>query len=205
MANSILLRDADNEQIKLADNVELIFGSGTKATLETVGDSTMVWDGTDFDIVPTTDDSVWKFGDGTTNWDIWVYGSAAANYLLWDASANSLTSVGAATIRPFVAITDPGDTGAIPVTNTGYCPLVTAGAETRTLAAPSFIGQELLLYLKTDGGNCVVTCATTFNETGNNTATFADTGDSLRLSAVEEGATLRWRCAVADGHTLTTV
>jgi predicted RecA/RadA family phage recombinase len=103
------------------------------------------------------------------------------------------------------AIADPGDAGAISVTLGGYCPLVTAGAETRTLAAPSFIGQELLLYLKTDGGNCVVTCATTINETGNNTITFANTGEAVRLTAVEEGANLRWRLATADGATLSTV
>lgn len=102
-------------------------------------------------------------------------------------------------------ITDPGDAGAIPVTHGGYCPLVTGGAETRTLAAPTFIGQELLLYLKTDGGNCVVTCATTFNETGNNTATYDNTGEYQRLIAVEEGANLRWREVANDGAALTTV
>ena len=102
-------------------------------------------------------------------------------------------------------VADPGNAGAIPVTTSAYCPLVTAGAETRTLAAPSFIGQELLLYLKTDGGDCVVTCATTINEAGNNTITFDNTGEALRLIAVEEGVNLRWRCAVADGAGLTTV
>jgi len=102
-------------------------------------------------------------------------------------------------------ITDPGNAGALPVTASGYCALVTGGAETRTLAAPSFIGQELLLYMKTDQGDCVVTCATTINETGNNTITFANTGEAIRLTAVEEGSTLRWRCAVADGAALSTV
>ena len=107
-------------------------------------------------------------------------------------------------VRPD-AIADPGNAGAIPVTKSGYCPLVTAGAETRTLAAPDFIGQELLLYLKTDGGDCVVTCTTTINETGNNTITFDNTGEAISLLAVEEGANLRWRCAVADGARPTTV
>ncbi len=102
-------------------------------------------------------------------------------------------------------IADPGDAGAIPVTDSGYVPIVTEGAETRTLAAPTFVGQELLVYMKTDGGNCVITCATTVNETGNNTITFANTGEAIRLIAVEEGANLRWRCAVADGAALSTV
>jgi len=103
------------------------------------------------------------------------------------------------------AIADPGASGAIPVTGTGYVPLVTAGAETRTLAAPGVIGAFLLLYMKTDGGNCVVTCATTFNETGNNTLTFANTGEACLLVSVEEGSNKRWRSVFVDGCALTTV
>ena len=105
----------------------------------------------------------------------------------------------------YAAITDPGNGGAIPVTASGYVAIVTGGGETRTLAAPSFAGQELVLYMKTDGGNCVVTCATTINETGNNTITFANEGEAVRLFAVEEGATFRWRMATADGAVLSTV
>ncbi len=103
------------------------------------------------------------------------------------------------------AIADPGDAEAIPVTASGYVALVTAGAETRTLAAPAFIGQELLVYMKTDGGDCVVTCTTTVNETGNNTITFANEGEACRLVAVEDGANRRWRLAAVDGAALSTV
>jgi hypothetical protein len=103
------------------------------------------------------------------------------------------------------AITDPGASGAIPVANSGYVPLVTAGAETRTIAAPTFSGQELLLYMKTNGGNCVITCSTTVNETGNNTITFDNTGESCRLVGVEEGSNRRWRLTAVDGAALTTV
>jgi hypothetical protein len=103
------------------------------------------------------------------------------------------------------ALTDPGASGAIPVANSGYVPLVSAGAETRTLAAPTFSGQELLLYMKTDGGDITLTCSTTFNETGNNTAVFGDTGDAIRLVGVEEGSNRRWRITTADGVSLSTV
>ncbi len=106
---------------------------------------------------------------------------------------------------PTTPLVDPGASGALPVTASGYIPLVTATAETRTLAAPTFIGQELVIYMKTDGGDCVVTCATTINETGNNTITFDNTGESLKLTAVEEGSNLRWRLAQADGAAMTTV
>ena len=101
---------------------------------------------------------------------------------------------------------DPGASGAIPVNRgSGSIALVTAGAETRTLAAPGYIGQELMLYCKTYVGDCVVTCATTVNEAGDNTITFTATGQACRLYAVEEGSNLRWRLASVDGAALSTV
>ena len=102
-------------------------------------------------------------------------------------------------------IADPGDAGAIPVTASGRVDLVTAGAETRTLAAPTIGGQMLLLGLKTDGGDCVITCATTVNQTGNNTITLGDEGDALLLVAKANGANLRWSVVANDGCTLATV
>jgi len=194
-----------SEDCKLIDSVSLRFGTGSDADDATVGDVAMAWDGTDFDITAAADDSVFKFGNGTNSFDIWLYGNTASDYILWDASANVLQPVGGGIIKPYLAITDPGDAGAIPITVAGYCPLVTAGAETRTMAAPTYIGQRILLYMKTDGGNCVVTCATTVNETGNNTITFANTGEAFEAVAVEEGSNLRWRATLTDGATLSTV
>ena len=103
------------------------------------------------------------------------------------------------------AIADPGNAGAIPVTVSGYCPIVTAGSETRTLAAPSFIGQELLLYIKTDGGTCVITVASAINQTGNNTITMADVRDVIRLVAIESGSNKVWHVVSNDGAALSTV
>lgn len=102
-------------------------------------------------------------------------------------------------------IADPGNAGAIPVTTSGYCPIVTAGSETRTLAAPSFIGQELLLYIKTDGGTCVITVASAINQTGNNTITMADVRDVIRLVAIESGSSKVWHVVSNDGAALSTV
>lgn len=102
-------------------------------------------------------------------------------------------------------ITDPDDAGAIPITNTGHVDLVTAGAETRTLAAPTYAGQMLLLSFKTDSGDCVVTCATTINQTGNNTITMADIGDIVLLVGKTEGSNTRWSVVVNDGCALSTV
>lgn len=99
---------------------------------------------------------------------------------------------------------DPGNAGALPVYG-GQVPLVSAGAETRTLAAPSRKGARLVLTMKTDGGDIVVTCATTVNQTGNNTLTFGDAGDAIELLAVEQGANLRWKVVGNDGVALSTV
>lgn len=102
-------------------------------------------------------------------------------------------------------IADPGDAAAVPVTHSGSVSFVTAGAETRTIAAPTFVGQQLSLGFKTDGGDCVVTVSTAVNQTGNNTLTFADAGDHLQLTAVRSGANLRWRVVANDGVALSTV
>jgi len=103
------------------------------------------------------------------------------------------------------AIADPGDAGAIAVTRSGTCPLVTAGAETRSLAIPTFAGQEISLGFKTDGGDCVVTVASGVNQAGNNTLTFADAGDHILLAAIANGAALAWRVVANDGVALSTV
>jgi predicted RecA/RadA family phage recombinase len=102
-------------------------------------------------------------------------------------------------------ITDPGAAGAIPVTDSGHVDLVTAAAETRTLAAPTYVGQLLLVSLKTDGGDCVITCATTVNQAGNNTITLGDAGDAILLVAKANGANKRWSVVSNDGCTLATV
>jgi len=102
-------------------------------------------------------------------------------------------------------IADPGNAAAIPVTASGHVDIVTTAAQTRTLAAPSFAGQQLLISMKTDGGDCVVTCATTVNQTGNNTITLNDAGDAVLLVGKVNGANNRWSVVANDGAALSTV
>jgi predicted RecA/RadA family phage recombinase len=102
-------------------------------------------------------------------------------------------------------IADPGNAGAIPVTDSGHVDIVTAGAETRTLAAPTDVGQVLLLSMKTDGGDCVIAVATTVNQTGNNRITLNDAGDAILLAAKANGANIRWSVVSNDGCSLSTV
>jgi predicted RecA/RadA family phage recombinase len=113
---------------------------------------------------------------------------------------------GTVTANPVTAnIADPGNAGAIPVTASGKVELVTAAAETRTLAVPTFIGQQLLLSMKTDGGDCVVTVADPHIDGTNNTITFNDVGDTVLLMAGISGAGFVWRLVVNVGCALSHV
>lgn len=109
-------------------------------------------------------------------------------------------------IRVPVVIADPGDGGAIPVTRSGAVGLVTTGVDdTRTLAVPTFAGQELAISLKTDAGDAVITVASAINTAGNNTITMGDAGDIVLLKAIQVGAALAWRVVGNDTAALSTV
>jgi hypothetical protein len=99
-------------------------------------------------------------------------------------------------------ITDPGASGAIPITTSGHCSIVTTAGQTRTLAAPTFAGQEMLLSFKTDGGDCVITVATGINVAGNTTITMDVAGQAIGLVAIDVGSNIRWRVNFNDGCTL---
>ena len=100
------------------------------------------------------------------------------------------------------ALTDPGNAGAIPVTRSGCVPIVTTGAQTRTLAIPTFINQVLTIYFQTDGGDCVITSAQSINVAGNTTITLSAANQSTILVAVYNGTALRWRVRQNDGPAL---
>jgi len=110
-----------------------------------------------------------------------------------------------AVVGRYVAIADPGASGAIPVTEVGVCAVTTAAAETRTLADPAHIGDIVTITLDVDGGNCVITAASGINNTGNNTITMADAGDTLSLIATQVAGDLVWRVLANDGAVLSTV
>lgn len=102
------------------------------------------------------------------------------------------------------AITDPGDAGAIPITLSGSCQITTAGSETRTLAAPTNVGQMICLHITTDGGTAVVTASAAINQTGNTVITMADAGDTIVLVGIQLGAAKVWRVVANDGCALST-
>lgn len=87
--------------------------------------------------------------------------------------------------------------------------IITAGTETRTITNPSFVGQFALLTFLEDGGDCVITAMGAINQSGNNTITMGDVGDTVLLVGRVAGSVsnplLRWSVAMNDGCTLTTV
>lgn len=93
-------------------------------------------------------------------------------------------------------IADPGDGKTIHVReDLSICELVSAAAETRTLAAPTKSGIRFILRLKDDGGDVVVTTPNGFNNAGESKATFNDASDLLNLISVETATrgTFRWQ------------
>ena len=102
-------------------------------------------------------------------------------------------------------IDDPGNAGAISVSRPGYVNLITlSGAQTRTLADPKYIGQELDIFFESDGGgDCVITAASAVNQNGDTIMTFSDTGEHIRLvghyNPTDEW---EWRVICNDGVAL---
>ena len=102
------------------------------------------------------------------------------------------------------AIADPGNAGTIEVeSGGGYIELVTAGAETRTLADPAFKGQTLDLTFITDQGDCVVTASSPLNQNGDTIMTFADVGDHVLVVGFWNSTDgWEWRQVANDGAAL---
>jgi hypothetical protein len=102
-----------------------------------------------------------------------------------------------------VPLADPGTGVAIPVTRSASVAITTGAAETNTLAAPSFIGQKMLLTCDVYAvGDRVVTSAVRINQAGNTVMTFGEAGDSIVLEAVQVGGALVWQVTSNDGVAL---
>lgn len=80
-----------------------------------------------------------------------------------------------------VIIRDPGNAGTFDVSRPGIIEVTTAAAETRTLPDPVFRGQELIIYMVSDGGDCVITASSPVNQTGHTTITLSAIGGFIML------------------------
>ena len=97
-------------------------------------------------------------------------------------------------------LTDPGASGTIRVSqDLQICEMVSAAAETRTVAQPTKSGLRFTLRLMTDGGTVTVTVTGGMNVALNTVATFADASDFLSLISISITATT-YRWEIAEGN-----
>jgi hypothetical protein len=82
--------------------------------------------------------------------------------------------------------------------------LTSAGAETRTLAIPTVLGQRIQIGCDTHAGDIEVTVASAIDAVpGATKITFGHAGDWIELVAMTVGGTLAWRVAANSGCALT--
>lgn len=100
------------------------------------------------------------------------------------------------------SIKDPGSGGTIRVErDLGHVTLVSAGAEARTLAAPTQANLHLLLYGKTVAGTITLTVTGGMDEDGTTSGTFTAAGQFAEFVSVEDGSNYRWRFVGGNGFT----
>lgn len=100
------------------------------------------------------------------------------------------------------AIPDPGTAGTINVNqDLSYVPLVSAAAETRTLAAPQQPDLRFLLEAKTATTTNTITVTVTggFDEDGSTVFVFTNGGQFVEFISVEDGTDKRWRVVNSEG------
>ncbi len=154
---------------------------------------------------PTGDPVSGTAGSGAATTVITAYFLGFARGTAASGDARGAVDLSKPPAEAISTIADPGASGAISVLKSGVMQLVTAAAETRTLARPSFIGQQIQICMKTDGGDGVITVTGGVNMTGNNTLTFDNAGECITLLAKQSGANLAWQVVQNDGVGLTTV
>lgn len=189
--------DQTNDQLLFNDSAKLSIGTGAGG----VGDIALSWDATRLNVTQLTANSEVRWGvDGAGIDQMW-YGDTASTYVTWDQSADSLILAGVAKIK---AQTIAAATGtAIPVTHSGSFPITQAGAETNTLADPSYLGQWLSIFVDTDtAGARVITAASRINQAANTIITLTEVGDFIKLEAITIAGALKWQVVSNDGAVL---
>lgn len=95
-------------------------------------------------------------------------------------------------------VSDPGASGTFNLQNKGRvaCPITTAGAEARTIPAPEIVGQEIIVYMDTDGGDATVTVT---GGSGITSFILDDAGDTVVMKSVAVAGTAKWVVVGAKG------
>ena len=141
------------------------------------------------------------FGTGTS-------GAYAAADTYMEIESDYVTSVTSnQTGQATNLVADPGTGGTIVVTSGGTCELtIAAASETRTLPAPTFDGQRMMLNIKgfTTSATCKVHVANNVDGT-NSYLAFSAFGQAVLLEAIPASAsTYEWMLVAHLGATLGT-
>ena len=222
-----LLWDQSADSLIFGDSAKLVFGAGSDVTITPGGtdvaisgsgalntvdsfvlafgtgkDIGITWDSAKLVVSQAAPNSAIHFGLDGAGIDINLFGDTASAAVTWDQSADALVFSGVAKLK-LQTIADPGTGVAIPVTNSGSVAITTAGAETNSLADPTFMGQTLSLFADTYAvGDRVVTAASRINQAGNTIMTFGAVGDFIKLEAITIGGSLKWQVVSNDGVAL---
>lgn len=179
--------------IALQDATKVRFGTGD--------DITMAWDGTNLNVLQAAPNSAIKWGIDGAGIDQILYGDTASANITWDQSADKLIFSGVAKLQLQTIAAATGT--AIPVTHSGSFPITQNGAETNTLADPTFLGQTLTIFVDTDtSGARVITAASRINQAANTIITLTEVGDFIKLEAITIGGALKWQVVANDGAVL---
>jgi hypothetical protein len=93
-----------------------------------------------------------------------------------------------------LVLQDPGNGGALPTTEYGQVQIRTLAAETRTAANPSKPGLQMSLAFRSDGGDCVITFASAYDDNGTTVLTLTDVGQVVTFESVRvSNSACRWR------------
>lgn len=111
------------------------------------------------------------------------------------AEIGTVTSLG-------TEIADPGDGNEIAPASHGHVVLNGVGDETRDLAPPEFVGQELMLTADNPGDSIAVMAPAIINGSGDQIITFTGQAQTIHLRAISIGSSPTWRVLVNDGCTL---
>ncbi len=97
---------------------------------------------------------------------------------------------------------DPGDTGTLGGKG-AFINLISAGAETRTLADPETVGETLILHALTVGGDIVITADSGVNVAANTSLTFSTVLEYATFVSIRDGdGAYAWRIIANDGVAL---
>ena len=192
-ASTFMTWDQSADSLIFADNARAVFGTGS--------DIAVYWDATDLRVTQAAPNSSIKLGVDGAGIDLVLYGDTASAACTWDQSADSLILSGVAKIKCQTIAAATG--AAIPVTHSGSFPITQNGAETNTLADPTFLGQWLSIFVDTDtSGARVITAASRINQAANTTITLTEVGDFIKLEAITIAGALKWQVVANDGATL---